>query len=118
MRRSFLVVVACGGWLACDRSPPAEASRPPLAVESVAPKVQPLAASSPVTEPTSTPSATRPTVPLDPSWPKQIFVVTDSVALGAKPYFQKGIEGWKTTVEGQESLSLPAALFRIKKKRS
>ena len=53
---------------------------------------------------------------MDPAWPKDLLVLTDSVVLGAKAWLTK-TPGWHVTVEGRESLSVRAAVaqFRARK---
>lgn len=57
-------------------------------------------------------------VPYDPSWSGQLYVLTDSVVLGAKSALKKGFSGWKVTVEGQVSAGLRESLRALKKETS
>ena len=49
-------------------------------------------------------------VPLDPAWPKQVFVIGDSVMVGARAALLKGLPGWQVTLTAQTSLTIPRAL--------
>ncbi len=57
-------------------------------------------------------------VPLDPAWPKQLFVVADSVMLGAKLYLFKGLADWKVTFYGKVSLVIPTAVGELRQQRA
>ena len=52
-------------------------------------------------------------VPLDPKWPKQFFVVSDSVMLGAKPALARGIPDWQMIYLGRPALMIPKALEEL-----
>ena len=49
---------------------------------------------------------------LDPSWPKHVYVITDSVMLGAKPAFIKGMtdQGWQVTFDGRPAIQIRKSL--------
>jgi lysophospholipase L1-like esterase len=79
----------------------------------------------PVTEtpPVDQPSVDQPPadpyagVALDPAWPKKLYVLTDSVVLGAKPYLFRALRGtgWKLDFQGRPALMLHKALGWLKK---
>jgi hypothetical protein len=56
-------------------------------------------------------------VELDPSWPKKLYVLTDSVVLGAKPYLFRALRGtgWKIDFQGRPALMLHKAMNWLKK---
>jgi hypothetical protein len=54
-------------------------------------------------------------VPLDPSWPKQLVVVTDSVLLGATPTLVKSLSDWRVSVVGKSSMMIPAAVEALRR---
>jgi lysophospholipase L1-like esterase len=49
-------------------------------------------------------------IPLDPSWPKHVFVVTDSVMLGAKQQFINALPDWRVTFTGRPALMIDKGL--------
>jgi lysophospholipase L1-like esterase len=56
-------------------------------------------------------------VAFDASWAKQVYMITDSVGLGAKGAMKKGFKGWKVTVDGHESMGIPEATRRVKENK-
>ena len=52
-------------------------------------------------------------VALDPSWPKQLFVISDSVMLGAKPALSSGMPGWQVNFMGRPALMIPKAIGEL-----
>jgi formylglycine-generating enzyme required for sulfatase activity len=52
-------------------------------------------------------------VALDPSWPKQVFVIADSVMLGAKPALAKGLPDWQVTFIGRPALMIPQGMHEL-----
>lgn len=52
--------------------------------------------------------------PLNPSWPKQLIVVTDSVLLGATPTLVKNLSDWRVTVVGKSALMIPIAVQTLR----
>jgi lysophospholipase L1-like esterase len=54
----------------------------------------------------------------DPTWAKQIYMVTDSVALGAKGAMKKALKGWKVTVDGHESMGMQEAIRKVKENKT
>jgi formylglycine-generating enzyme required for sulfatase activity len=88
------------------------------AVERSAPRPEP-----PVTTATLPPGAATVTVPprdpaldgvaLDPSWPKQVFVIADSVMLGARPALAKGLPDWQVTLIGRPALMIPQGMQEL-----
>jgi formylglycine-generating enzyme required for sulfatase activity len=46
-------------------------------------------------------------VALDPGWPRQVFVIADSVMLGARPALAKGLPDWQVTLMGRPALMIP-----------
>jgi formylglycine-generating enzyme required for sulfatase activity len=77
----------------------------PLTTATVPPRNAPLVP--------PTPNRSLAGVPLDPSWPKQLFVISDSVVLGAKPALSKGLPDWQVTFTGQVSLTIPNATQQL-----
>ena len=53
-------------------------------------------------------------VPFDPSWPKQLVVVTDSVLLGATPTLVKSLSDWRVTVVGRSAMMIPNAMAALR----
>jgi lysophospholipase L1-like esterase len=49
-------------------------------------------------------------VPLDPNWRKHVFVVTDSVVLGAKQQFINALPDWEVTFTGRPALMVDKGL--------
>jgi formylglycine-generating enzyme required for sulfatase activity len=49
-------------------------------------------------------------IPLNPTWPKQLFVIADSVLLGAKTTLTKSFSDWNVTVFGRPALMIPKAV--------
>src|SRR5262249_20855964 len=54
-------------------------------------------------------------VPLDPSWPKQLVVVTDSVLLDAAPTLAKSLPDWRVTVVGKSAQMIPVAIEALRR---
>src|SRR5947209_2531293 len=52
-------------------------------------------------------------IPLDPRWPKQLYVIGDSVMLGAKPYLTKAFPDWQVTFAGRPSLTVHKAIGEL-----
>jgi hypothetical protein len=52
--------------------------------------------------------------PFDPSWPKQLVVVTDSVLLGATPTLVKSLSDWRVTVVGKSAMMIPIAVQTLR----
>ena len=48
--------------------------------------------------------------PIDPTWQKHVFVVTDSVMLSAKEQFARALPDWKVTFTGRVSLTMERGL--------
>jgi hypothetical protein len=59
--------------------------------------------------PTRPVSATNEPVPLPPSWPSRLTLVTDSVGLGAVTAIRDTMDRWRVRVIGQAALMLDAA---------
>jgi hypothetical protein len=57
-------------------------------------------------------------VAYDVSWAKQVYMITDSVGLGAKGAMKKGFKGWKVTVDGHESMGVAEATRKIKENKA
>jgi lysophospholipase L1-like esterase len=49
-------------------------------------------------------------VALDPSWPKHVYVITDSVMLGAKQQFINALPDWQVTFDGRPAIQIRKAL--------
>jgi lysophospholipase L1-like esterase len=49
-------------------------------------------------------------VPLDPNWPKHVYVITDSVMLGAKQPFINALPDWQVTFDGRPAIQIRQAL--------
>jgi SPOR domain len=56
--------------------------------------------------------------PLDPSWPKHVYVITDSVMLGAKQAFIKSLPDWEVTYAGRPALMIRKALPEVRQQRA
>src|SRR5262245_20516623 len=54
-------------------------------------------------------------MPLDPSWPKQLVVVTDSVLLDATPTLVKSLSDWRVTVVGKSAMMIPNAVDTLRR---
>lgn len=56
-------------------------------------------------------------VPLDPTWPKQLYVISDSVLLDAKPNLTKSLPGWQVTFAGRPALMIHKAVDEIRQQK-
>jgi hypothetical protein len=56
--------------------------------------------------------------PLDPSWPKHVYVITDSVMLGAKQAFIRSLPDWEVTYAGRPALMIRKALPEVRQQRT
>ena len=56
--------------------------------------------------------------PLDPSWPKHVYVITDSVMLGAKQAFIRSLPDWEVTYAGRPALMIRKALPEVRQQRA
>jgi lysophospholipase L1-like esterase len=74
----------------------------------------PVTEEPPVEQPPADPYAG---IGLDPAWPKKLYVLTDSVVLGAKPYLFRALRGtgWKIDFQGRPALMLHKAMGWLKK---
>jgi formylglycine-generating enzyme required for sulfatase activity len=88
----------------------------PPAAPAAAPKVD-----APVKTATLPPAAT-PLTPADPAlngialdagWPKQVFVISDSVMLGAKPALARGMPDWQVNFLGRPALMIGKAIGEL-----
>lgn len=52
-------------------------------------------------------------VALDPSWPKTLYVISDSVVLGVKTALPARMAGWQVTVDGRPALMVKQATKEI-----
>jgi hypothetical protein len=71
---------------------------------------------APVAAPPLDPSLRGP--PLDPAWPKHVYVITDSVMLGAKPTFIRSLPDWQVTYAGRPALMIRKALPEVRQQSS
>src|SRR5947209_13152486 len=55
--------------------------------------------------------------PFDPSWPKHVYVITDSVMLGAKQAFIRSLPDWEVTYVGRPALMIRKALPEVRQQR-
>jgi lysophospholipase L1-like esterase/cell division septation protein DedD len=55
--------------------------------------------------------------PLDPTWPKHLFVVLDSVLLGAKPNLIRSLPDWEVTVAGRPALMISKAVNELRERK-
>src|SRR5947209_17950658 len=55
--------------------------------------------------------------PLDPSWPKHVYVITDSVMLGAKQAFIRSLPDWEVTYAGRPGVMIRKALPEVRQQR-
>jgi hypothetical protein len=103
MRAAFLALACL--WLACEASP-----RPPV---RFGPGLWVAAGRAPDSAPAA------PAEPaIDPSWPRQLYVISDSVLLGARAPLKKSFEGWKVTIQGRGSLFPGDAVTIVKRNAS
>jgi formylglycine-generating enzyme required for sulfatase activity len=129
-------------WFGPPPPPPFElrrSPRKPAASVRPAPAAKPLraarpafvprvAAPNPVTTPNPAPAgkvplstamaAPRPDsalagIALDPRWPKQLYVIGDSVMLGAKPFLPKAFPDWQVTFQGRPALMVRKAIEEL-----
>jgi hypothetical protein len=56
--------------------------------------------------------------PLNPSWPKHVYVITDSVMLGAKQAFIRSLPDWEVTYAGRPALMIRKALPEVRQQRA
>lgn len=101
-------------------APPTQDPRPaaePTPSAKVAASV-PVVIESPASAPASMPTIAYPGMPIDPSWPQEVYIMTDSVVLGAKPQLEKSFKalGWKMILDGRPAIMLPPATKEIKKR--
>ncbi|RTL66347.1 MAG: hypothetical protein EKK41_18840 [Hyphomicrobiales bacterium] len=54
---------------------------------------------------------------LDPSWPKQMLIIADSVVLGARFNIVKGLPDWRITFRGRPALMIDIATRELKQQR-
>jgi hypothetical protein len=80
--------------------------------EPPAPPAPEAPASPSPASPSPAPAATRP--PVDPSWPKSMTVITDSVMLGTKHVLPAALPGWRVDYRGRVSLRLPTATGELR----
>ena len=83
----------------------------PTAEPAVKPKAQKIPTASTLPPPPRNPALAG--VALDPSWPKQLFVISDSVMLGAKPALAKGLPDWQVNFMGRPALMIPKAIGEL-----
>jgi lysophospholipase L1-like esterase len=88
----------------------------PVRTEAV---IQPIKQITPATN-IPTKKVMYPGPALDPAWKKEIYVVTDSVVLGAKAAIQKNFKaiGWKSTVDGRPAMMIKAGINEYVKKKT
>jgi lysophospholipase L1-like esterase len=55
--------------------------------------------------------------PLDPTWRKHLFVVLDSVLLGAKPNLIRSMPDWEVTVAGRPALMISKAVGELRERQ-
>jgi hypothetical protein len=53
-------------------------------------------------------------VALDPAWPKQLHIVSDSVVLGAKDTIIRGLPDWKITFQARSALMIHIATKELR----
>jgi formylglycine-generating enzyme required for sulfatase activity len=78
--------------------------------------LKPTTAATPLAPTSSaqpTPPANPKLAPPDPRWPKQLYVLGDSVMLGAKPYLAKAFPDWQVTFAGRPALMVRKALEEL-----
>jgi len=91
-----------------------------LVAAADAPSAAPTAAPPTAAPPTTAPTTTAPTsvltkavahsgIKLDPSWPKTLTLLTDSVGLGVKDTLPAALPDWQVDVRGRPALMLKAA---------
>lgn len=82
---AMLALLACGG---------AEAKRQASGPPPAAPPLDPALAGP----------------ALDPNWQKHVYVITDSVMLGAKQHFINALPDWQVTFDGRPAIQIRKAL--------
>jgi formylglycine-generating enzyme required for sulfatase activity len=95
---------------------PGPTRRPPPAIGilPVRPPAQPKPASAALPPPNAAPrNSELAGIPLDPRWPKQLYVIGDSVMLGAKPYLTKAFPDWQVAFAGRPALMVRKALEEL-----
>jgi formylglycine-generating enzyme required for sulfatase activity len=90
---------------------PRTAVKPPRALKP-ATAATPVPA-TPLAQPTTPANPKLAGIPLDPRWPKQLYVLGDSVMLGAKPYLAKAFPDWQVTFAGRPALMVRKALEEL-----
>jgi formylglycine-generating enzyme required for sulfatase activity len=92
----------------------APAAAKPVAAAPFTIKEEPKKTAAAPTSPQADPSLAG--QPLDPKWPKQLFVVVDSVLLGAKPNVIKALPDWQVTFVGRPALMIPKAIEELRQR--
>jgi hypothetical protein len=115
-------VVASGPTTTMVEPAPSTAAAPPPSVTANVIDVNGLegdapdpaaTTSSPTASPVSTPAAAGAGVPLDASWPKELFVLSDSVVLSGKAAIPARFSDWTVEIDGKAALMLKAANERL-----
>lgn len=88
-------------------------SPPPAASQTVATATTATTAATPAGAPGST-AGPGLGAPLDPSWPKELYVLSDSVLLSGKTALPERFAGWRVTIDGKPALMVKKALEELK----
>jgi hypothetical protein len=120
-----VTLCSLGLWLALCIGCTAEATKPTPPPSSApksqaAPTTVPQSMSQPAIQATTQPSVPYPGMLLDPSWSKEVYILTDSVVLGAEVQLNKSFKalGWKMTLQGRPALMLAPAKKQVKKNKT
>jgi formylglycine-generating enzyme required for sulfatase activity len=66
--------------------------------------------------PAGSPVEVAPDNRLDPSWPKRVVIIADSVMLSAKPAVIKSLAGWQVSFEGRPALMISKAVEDLRRR--
>lgn len=85
---------------------------PPGVVTDTSPKREDVIVPQPVM--VTVPGVNYPGPAIDPSWEKHVYVITDSVVLGAKVAIGKNFDaiGWLSTIEGRPAMMITAGISK------
>jgi hypothetical protein len=89
---------------------------PGLAGGPGSPTSAPAPAATTTVAPTTTTAPRGLGTPLDPAWPKQLYVLSDSVVLSGKAALPDRFAGWQVTVDGRPALMVKKAVQELKQK--
>jgi formylglycine-generating enzyme required for sulfatase activity len=99
-----------------ERYAPLVAPHPAAPKDEHKRRKQPVAKVSPSQQVNPSVAAANPALSglaLDSRWPKTLYVVSDSVLLGAKSQLINGMPDWRVTFVGRQSLTIPKAIEQL-----